>query len=47
MPWLYQPKKDAISCGEVQVTIDPRMSEWGNPAVGVLSSSQEEGHPVN
>ena len=22
----------AISCGEVQATIDPQISEWGNPA---------------
>jgi len=22
----------AISCGEVQATFDPQISEWGNPA---------------
>ena len=22
----------AISCGEVQATLDPQISEWGNPA---------------
>ena len=43
MPWPYQPKKDAISCGEVQVTFDPQVSEWGNPAAVVLSSSMRKG----
>jgi len=23
--------KAAISCGEVQTTFDPQISEWGNP----------------
>ena len=31
MPRLSEAKKDVISCGEVQITIYPRISEWGNP----------------
>ena len=31
MPWLSEAMKDVISCGEVQITPDPRISEWDNP----------------
>ena len=35
MPWHQEPKKDVTSCDklrEVQITVDPEISEWGNPA---------------
>ena len=33
MPRLWEARKDAIiGHGEVQVTLDPWISEWGNPA---------------
>ena len=35
MPWHQEPMKDAISCDklrELQISIDPEISEWGNPA---------------
>ena len=31
MPRHWEPKKDVISCGKEQISIEPRMSEWGNP----------------
>ena len=31
MPWLTEAMKDVISCGKVQITFDPRISEWDNP----------------
>ena len=31
MPWLMEAMKDVISCGKVQITFDPRISEWDNP----------------
>ena len=31
MPWHWEPMKDVISCGELQISIDPQISEWGNP----------------
>ena len=27
-----EERRDAISCGEKQIFIDPQISEWGNPA---------------
>ena len=34
MPWLSEAMKDVISCDKlgVQITFDPKISEWGNPA---------------
>ena len=32
MPRLSEAKKDVISCGEEQISCDPQISEWGNPA---------------
>ena len=35
MPWHQEPTKDdklRKSHGEEQISIDPWMSEWGNPA---------------
>ncbi len=35
MPWLSEAMKDVTSCdklGEVQITFDPEISEWGNLA---------------
>ena len=35
MPRLPKTTKDVVSCerrGDPQTGIDPRMSEWGNPA---------------
>lgn len=35
MPWHQQAKKDAKpakSFGELEKSIDPEISEWGNPA---------------
>jgi hypothetical protein len=35
MPWHQQAKKDAEpakSSGELEKSIDPEVSEWGNPA---------------
>ena len=35
MPWHYKAMKDAtpaISLGELDVSIDPKISEWGTPA---------------
>ena len=29
MPWLSEAMKDVISC---EITFDPKISEWGNPA---------------
>ena len=31
MPRLTEAKKDVISCGELHISIDPWISEWGNP----------------
>ena len=39
MPWHRKAMKDAIpakSFGELEKSIDPEISEWGNP-VGVMS----------
>jgi hypothetical protein len=39
MPWHQQAKKDAIpakSLGELERSLDPGESEWGNP-VGLTS----------
>ena len=36
-----EAKKDVVGCeksGELQASVDPEMSEWGNPA-GVISQS--------
>ncbi len=36
MPWHWEPKKDVTSCEKPRVGAnirDPRISEWGNPAV--------------
>ncbi len=35
MPRLLEAKKDVVSCekrGDLQTRIDPRISEWDNPA---------------
>ena len=31
MPWLTEATKDVISCGEMQMILDPQISEWDNP----------------
>ena len=39
MPWHQEPTKDvkaAISFGELQMSYDPEISEWGNPPQGIL-----------
>ena len=42
MPWHQEPKKGrdklAISFGELQISIDPEISEWGNPLEQTSSS---------
>ena len=35
MPWHQEPKKDVTSCeshGELQISVNPWTSEWGNLA---------------
>lgn len=45
MPWDKTPKKDAIAAkrsGELHRSVDPEVSEWGNPAgVYALSPTSE------
>lgn len=44
MPWHQKAKKDALPAiilGELDKSVDPRDSEWGNPAVQRLSSQSE------
>lgn len=39
MPWHQQAKKDAKpakSSGELEESIDPEVSEWGNPVEVIL-----------
>ena len=36
MPWHWEPMKDVISFGEEQTSIDPEISEWGNPMEFIL-----------
>ena len=40
MPRLLTAMKDVISCGKEQISLDPRISEWDNPAA-------YGGHPGN
>ena len=32
MPRLMKTKTDVLSCGKEQISLDPRISEWDNPA---------------
>ena len=37
----------AISCGEEHASVDPQMSEWGNPAGIILRHPEREANPGN
>lgn len=53
MPWHERPMKDAVgvryASGRSQTSFDPKISEWGNPAIEEIViqhlSSQRETSP--